>query len=149
MKKKLILLACLICCFFIPNVKAIDRMEDTFFWEISFSNSHTIELTNEEEGERISWSFETYNDSFQVSVAIILYNDNPKWISEKRTKDTGIETLSGTDYFFGFLREDGDMEGYIKIIIENYTFSISSYPFLLILGIIGLTIIIKIKKFTS
>ena len=145
MKKKLILLVCLISCFLIPNVKAVDRIEDTFLWEIGYSNSHTIELFNERSGDQISWSVETYNNSFKVSVALIPYGGDLVWISELRTEDSGIETLQGDDMFFCVQRNE-NIEGYIKIIIENYTFSISSYSLFLILGLVGLTIIIKIKR---
>ena len=113
------LLFCLICCFTIPNVNGIDRIEQTFFWLNSYSNSDTIVLDHVLEDEHISWSFNTYDEAFEVSVVVRSPSGSSTWLCNSKTKDSGSEKLyiSGS-YSFIFLKEE-DVEGYITIVIEN------------------------------
>ncbi len=130
----------LICCFTIPNVKGIDRIEQTFFWLNSYSNSDTIVVDKVLEDEYISWSFRTYDEAFEVSVVVRSPSGSSTWLCNSKTKDSGSKKLyiSGS-YDFTFLKEES-VEGYITIVIENYTPPDLLVPmaigFLVILGII-------------
>jgi hypothetical protein len=141
MKKGSIMLILLVCCCFIPNVRAIEKTEETFLWHTwdpssySFSFAHFPEKLNV-----ISWSFETFDDPFEVSTGF--WEDNIQWVSTSKTKDSGVVSSTRDSFAFIFARDEQIIEGYIRILLENFT--ILSYPFFLILGVIGTTILIGV-----
>ena len=141
-----ILLTGLFCCLLIPNGRAIDKIEDTFLWELGFSNDHTILLDRVKDGEIITWQFETYDDSFEVSILLSKVSGYYSWICNSKTKESGRVTLT-ENTALTFHREES-VEGYITIIIENPE-EISSFPLLILFGIIGLVVITKIKRIKS
>lgn len=101
-----------------------------------------------EKDEVITWAFTTHNSSFGAIVAL--------WIntftfvvdlSFQQTSDNGeyVVTQAGS---YRITAGNFDLnDGYIHIIIENKVEnSISSYPLLLMIGLVGFVILRKIIK---
>ena len=140
-----ILLFCLICCFLIPNVKGIERIEETHYCYrgIHYPIVDNLEI---EKDEVITWDFTTYNSSFEAVLAL--------WISTytfvvdfcfQQTNDKGEYRITQTGYYRITVGNFGQNDGYIHIVIENKK-GISSYPLFLMFGIIGIAIIVKAIK---
>ena len=143
--KMRIFLFCLICCFLIPNVKGIERMEETLYCTrgIHYPIFDNVEI---EKDEVITWDFTTYNSSFEAILAL--------WISTytfvvdlslQQTNDKGEYRITQTGYYRFTVGNFGQNDGYIHIVIENKK-GVSSYPLFLMFGIIGIATIVKTIK---
>jgi len=59
----------LVCCFLIPDVKGIERVEETLYCQRGF-HYPIIENVEIEKDEVITWDFTTYNSSFEAVLAL-------------------------------------------------------------------------------
>ncbi len=141
--KKTILLLCLICVFIVPQVRSIERIEETVFLTHGSSNQFYVSLEKDEE---ILWEFDTYNNSFLTTLTISL--DSLEFICiEKEGGSYTIEIDETNFYLFGIYNVD-DIDGYVHYIIENKKSSISGYPIILVVffSILGLIVYKRKKK---
>ena len=139
------MLFCLVCCFLIPNVKGIERIDETHYCQRNL-HSPIIENVEIEKDEVITWDFTTYNSSFEAVLAL--------WISTytfvvdlcfQQTNDKGEYRITQTGNYRFTVGNFGQNDGYIHIVIENKK-RISSYPLFLMFGLVGIVIIRKIMK---
>ena len=146
--KKAILLLCLLCVFIVPNVKGIERIEKTHY---CYRGIHypIIEALEIEKDEVITWDFTTYNSSFEAILGL--------WINTftfvvalcfQETSDKGEYRITQTGNYRITVGNFGLNDGFIHIVIENKQ-EISSYPLFLMFGIIGIVVILKIKRYTK
>ncbi len=148
MKKKiLVLIFGLMCCSHIPNVRGMERIEETIYFD-ELTHQFTIRDIYLQKGEVIFWSYETYDSPFTVKFVIPLGMFDSIVLSQNKSFASGefevLETKG--NYMFWFMRYDDPNTtiGYLHLIVENK--SIPSFPLVLLLGIIGLVILIKIKR---
>ena len=144
--KKVILLLCLICVFIVPNVKGIERIEKTYYCYTGIYY-FIIEDLEIEKDEVITWDFTTYNSSFEAIMGL--------WISTytfvvalcfQETNDKGEYRITQTGNYRITVGNFGLNDGFIHIVLENKQ-EIPSYPLFLLFGIIGIVIVIKIKRY--
>lgn len=143
--KKLILLFCLVCCFLIPNVKGIERVEKTLYCQRGFSYN-IFESVTIEQDEVISWDFTTYNNSFEASLA--LWINTFSIVTElcvQQANDIGEYKITQTGSYRITVSNFGLNDGYIHIVVENKE-GISGYPLFLMFGLVGIVITGKIVK---
>ncbi len=135
--KKAILLLCFMCVCFVPQVRSMERIEEIIFLTHGSSNQFYVSL---EEGEVISWEFETYNNSFLTTLT--LSKNSLEFVCiEKEEGSYTIDIDETYEYHLGVWNRD-DIDGYIHYIIENKKSSILSEDIFLILGIIGVVIVL-------
>ena len=139
--KVVIFFTWLMSLFFIPNVNGMDRREETVYLTHGSSDQFVISL---EKGEDISWKFETFNNSFLATLTISLYS--LEFVCTEKEKGSYTIDIDETNsYLFGIYNQD-TIDGYVHYIIEDKELDISGYSLFLILGIIGIVIIVKVKK---
>ena len=136
---------CLACCFIIPNVKGIARVEKTIYCQRGFSYL-VFENVTIEKDEVISWDFTTYNSSFEATLA--LWINSFTIVAElcfQQANDIGQYTITQAGSYRITVSNFGLNDGYIHIVVENKE-GISGYPLFLTSGLVGIAIIGKIVK---
>ena len=149
MKKRILLLSLsLMCIFIVPNVKGIERIEKTYYCYTGLHHPIIEELEIEKD-EVITWDFTTYNSSFEALMA--LWINSYTFVANlcfQQTSDKGEYTITQTGNYRLTVGNFGLNDGFIHIVIENKQ-EISSYPLFLLFGIIGIVVILKIKRYTK
>jgi len=120
-------------------------MEETLYCTRGF-HIPIFENVEIDQDEIITWDFATYNSSFEAILAL--------WINTytfvvdlcfQQTNDKGEYRITQNGTYRITVGNFGQNDGYVHIVIENKK-EISSYPLLLVFGLVGLVIVRKIVK---
>jgi len=127
----------------IPNGSCATSVNDTVYLNPGMISFYFIQAS---EGDIIRWSFQTYNNFFNVSVFALNF-----WglISSEKISDSGsLEAyLPGSYTITFYFQNGGSTSGYIDINIHKKKETIEGYiPIIFIVSLISLISIISIKN---
>lgn len=158
MKKEKYIISVVMICMLLGIILSVKAIEETNYLSPDDSIIYTISLVI---GDKLSWSFETYDEEFYVQVWLYPDISSERFIlSENVVKNEGIWTCPINDSFWLFFynMDDRLRAGYIDIYYErnaepepnnDFKFpSISGFNIIFLISLIGIISIVlySIKK---